>query len=78
MGMSRTLQLVDFDRAKLRAAGMNEEHWEDLTRAELAYVEDMLECAIPCSPAKQDDTLRRDQSTKRRKPVPLFDPLLQL
>lgn len=75
LGMSKALQLVDFDRAQLRSAGMSEEDWEVLTRMEMDCVEILLECTIPCSPAKQS-TLRRDQSIKRRKPVPSFEPLL--
>lgn len=75
LGMSKALQLVDFDRAQLRSAGMSEEDWEVLTRMEKDCVEILLECTIPCSPAKQS-TLRRDQSIKRRKPVPSFEPLL--
>lgn len=76
LGMSKALQLVDFDRAQLRSACMSEEDWEDLTRIEMDCVEILLECTIPCSPAKQDSTLRRDKSMKRRKPVPSFEPLL--
>lgn len=77
LGMCKTLQLVDFDRAQLRSAGMSEEDWDDLTRMEMDCVEIMLECAIPCSPAKQDSTLRRNPSQKRRKPVPSFEPLIK-
>lgn len=72
LGMSRNLQLIDFDRAQLRSAGMAEAVWEELTRIEMDCVESMLESAIPCSPAKPDSTMPK----RRRKPVPLFEPSL--